>query len=839
MRKMHGMKALLLSAVLSLCLSIDVKRNGVHQQIEAPADALTSNSQNDGDDESLMEERDLHILQRAPFDREAVETAASSVYALARTDTAEGVLCKRISCSTAEMLKVYGVGENGPQTVPTPTMPPPTTPPPTPVNPDAPPPTSWVIKRLPLGGIQVRPPFGLPSSSPSSTPTDPPTDAPTGAPTSAESFTLVLTEESTVPPSESLTPVETNEPTLEPTVAPTESLSPVETDDDSTLEPTVAPTESTSPVVNADELSGSGTSVPTTKVSTPATDFPTAIITFEDEFREETNDGTQVPTVAPSLQSGDESLVPTVFDTSFSSLVPTGIDDTSIPSLIPTGPEDIPTGIDTALPSFESLQPTLESEGARLEPSSLDTSLPSFETQGGLDTSLPSLEWPTIAPTTYAEPLCSQEEECEYTIVVNADTVDSSIVVDLNFELEEILSMNSVEVSIATTYGEDWLILLTSPTGNQFVLMDDTVAIEADDSELADFDLGNSTEDPSLQNVALYKFVENGGEEGFRSPYSPEGEYNAEAWAQGPFVAGEWNLFIEDTFLGDPGSIGTVTLRYCSTSGMCVDANEMEADASTEIPSSSPSSTKEPTLDSMFEIGPPVSVSEGTQQFAKQELAPTPAPVPVPPTLSPVEPGKACTPVTIDFNNLSDGTTILSGSYLWNEYKDDFGLVLSATGGYLRFPRTFNTSRAEGDNAYLGSPNERCDPSGPGKGLGGGPGAPASNCESLGNVLIIQDDIDTSRQVSSENGGVITFAFDSRVERVNEIGLLNISEEGATIKVDFIKKSGKKAPRYIDVASKGENAHQIVSINRDRVFNIDVNLLGPGAVSFIRMCVSV
>lgn len=840
-RKMNGMKILLLSTVLSLCFSIDVQRNGVYQQVEAPPST-------DDDDESLMEKRDLHILQRAPFDREAVQTAASSRYPLARTSTANGVLCKRISCTMADMLNIYGVGENGPsQTVPTPTMPPPTIQPPTEADPNVPPPTSWVIKRPLLAGIVIRPPLDPPSSSPSSTPTDPPTDAPTDAPTStpgpteeptaspSESLAPVAktgepTLETTVAPIESTTPVETDEPTLEPTVALTESSSPVETD-----KPTFAPTESPSPV-NADDLAGSTTSIPTAEVPSPAptvsspTDFPTITITFEDEFLEETKDATQVPTVSPSLQSGDESLMPTGFDSSLSSLLPTGIEETSIPTQIPTGLEQIPTGLGTALPSFESPQPTLESEGVtRLEPSGPDTSLPSLESpfptlESIPDTSLPSLESPpptlesTNASTTHddAQLLCSQEEECEYTIVINADTVDNRIIADLNFELEEVLSMNSVEVSIAATYGQDWFILLTSPAGEEFVLMEDTLAIEADDSELADFDLGNNPDDPSLRNVALYKFVENGGNEGFLSPYSPEGEYNAEAWAQGPFAAGEWNLFIEDRTYKDPGSIGTVTLRFCSVSGLCTDANEgMEADATTEIPSSFPST---------FEIGPPVSLSGGTQ-------------APVPATLSPVEPGN-CTPVTIDFNNLSDGTPILSGSYLWNEYSDDFGLVLSTTGGYLGFPRTFNTNRAEEENAYLGSPNERCDPSGPGIGVGGEPGAPASNCEPLGNVLIIQDDNDTSQQISNERGGTLTFAFDSRVERVEEIGLLNISEEGATIKVAFIKKSGKKAPRYIDVAAQGENSHQVVSIDRDRVFNVDVNLVGPGAVSFISICVS-
>lgn len=188
---------------------------------------------------------------------------------------------------------------------------------------------------------------------------------------------------------------------------------------------------------------------------------------------------------------------------------------------------------------------------------------------------------------------------------------------------------------------------------------------------------------------------------------------------------------------------------------------------------------------------------------------------------------------------MSDGTPVLGGSYLWNEYKDDYGLVLSASGGFLRFPRLFNTAQAGEDYLSFGSPNERCDPPGPGRGLGGEPEEPGNNCEPLGNVLIIQDGNDMSQPLSSESGGVISFAFDSRVERVNEIGLFNIGESETTIKADIFSKWGSsKPPKRINVDPMEENSYQIISIDRGRVFNVDVNFTGPGAVSFISICVN-
>jgi hypothetical protein len=202
-----------------------------------------------------------------------------------------------------------------------------------------------------------------------------------------------------------------------------------------------------------------------------------------------------------------------------------------------------------------------------------------------------------------------------------------------------------------------------------------------------------------------------------------------------------------------------------------------------------------------------------------------------------------CTNVVIDFDTLPNGRKILGGTYLWNEFLRDYGLTLSASGGFLTFPRLFNTANAnntDSDDGHLGSPNEKCDPAGPGVGVGGEPGTLGANCNpAQGNVLIIQEsNYNKIRPRDSESGGVLSFAFDSRVESVNEIGLMSIDKSGTTIKLAYVTSTGKKAPKVIDVNERGENSIQTIPINRERVFQLDVNLAGRGAVTEISFCVN-
>jgi hypothetical protein len=123
---------------------------------------------------------------------------------------------------------------------------------------------------------------------------------------------------------------------------------------------------------------------------------------------------------------------------------------------------------------------------------------------------------------------------------------------------------------------------------------------------------------------------------------------------------------------------------------------------------------------------------------------------------------------------------VIPGDYVSNEW-EEFGLILSASGGYGDLPRVFDTSNPgdeESGDPDLGSPNERCIPPGPGIGEGGEPGGDGENCSPLGNALIVQegnDDLDVPDD--NEDGGMIVFDFKKMAEYVYEVGLLDVDDK--------------------------------------------------------------
>jgi hypothetical protein len=197
-----------------------------------------------------------------------------------------------------------------------------------------------------------------------------------------------------------------------------------------------------------------------------------------------------------------------------------------------------------------------------------------------------------------------------------------------------------------------------------------------------------------------------------------------------------------------------------------------------------------------------------------------------------------CTNVNIDFNSLADGTPLPAGRYISTEYLSDYGVKLTASGGSKNIPLLFNTSDV-GNVASLGSPNEECSPSGPGEGESGAPGEPGENCEPQGNVLIIQKDNDVD-DLSDPNvgGGVISIELSSRVIYTFGIRLMNIVGSDTTVNIAYVNEAGAKIPKTIAVAGLGENSIETVPILTPGVYNIDVNLGGPGAVTGIGICVS-
>ena len=129
---------------------------------------------------------------------------------------------------------------------------------------------------------------------------------------------------------------------------------------------------------------------------------------------------------------------------------------------------------------------------------------------------------------------------------------DNGPLVDVDFNLDVVSFVRSIQVDIATVFGEDLFIVVFSSTNDEYVLMEDTQAIEG--SQPKDFDLGKEAGDPTLENVAPYVFVQNDGNAGFTAPYSPPGRYNAKKWETNgaPYAAGSWTIFIEDRAVGIP-----------------------------------------------------------------------------------------------------------------------------------------------------------------------------------------------------------------------------------------------------------------------------------------------
>eukprot|EP00977_Amphora_coffeiformis_P015967 scaffold4833_cov233-Amphora_coffeaeformis.AAC.2 len=113
------------------------------------------------------------------------------------------------------------------------------------------------------------------------------------------------------------------------------------------------------------------------------------------------------------------------------------------------------------------------------------------------------------------------------------------------------------------------------------------------------------------------------------------------------------------------------------------------------------------------------------------------------------------------------------------------------SGSFQSFPCTlFNSANPTGNDDDLGSPNQACDPSGPGVGPGGKPllsgGAtnPNANCDALGYLLIIQDDQGTADSPDDyEEGGKIHLYFDACIKPISVTHLDAEDGQGGVVHV--------------------------------------------------------
>ena len=176
---------------------------------------------------------------------------------------------------------------------------------------------------------------------------------------------------------------------------------------------------------------------------------------------------------------------------------------------------------------------------------------------------------------------------------------------------------------------------------------------------------------------------------------------------------------------------------------------------------------------------------------------------------------------------------------LEDEWLEAYGLKLAASGGLGELPRIFDTANP-GSNKYgdpdLGSPNEKCTPSGPGTGIGGEPGAPGENCDPLGNVLIIQEN-NKKPEIPDDNvdGGTITFTFMQTVEYVYAFGIIDVDYESSM--TVYTETDAGLSSETIEIEMLGDNSVQTVPISMANVVKLKLDLARSGGVTFLTFCV--
>lgn len=194
----------------------------------------------------------------------------------------------------------------------------------------------------------------------------------------------------------------------------------------------------------------------------------------------------------------------------------------------------------------------------------------------------------------------------------------------------------------------------------------------------------------------------------------------------------------------------------------------------------------------------------------------------------------------MDSSVSAGGQVVPAGAYVEDEWAE-FGLTLSATGGFGTLPRVIDTANPGESNDTgdpdLGAPNIYFSPPGPGVGEGGKPGIKGANCSHLGNALIVQevnDMIDVPDD--SGNGGTIVFDFNPKATYVSSIGLLDVDYK-TLITVQYMTAGGEVAePKNIQVPQLGDNSYQLLSIDADNVVQLVLRMTRSAAVTSLTYC---
>lgn len=194
----------------------------------------------------------------------------------------------------------------------------------------------------------------------------------------------------------------------------------------------------------------------------------------------------------------------------------------------------------------------------------------------------------------------------------------------------------------------------------------------------------------------------------------------------------------------------------------------------------------------------------------------------------------------VEFDKDASGNALVAGEYVRNQWIS-YGMVVSAIGGLGNLPRLFDTANPgtqEAGDPDLGSPNETCNPPGPGWGIGGEIGAPGENCVPLGFCLIVQE-INARLDIPDDNagGGIILFEFTKFGGTfIQDLQLLDIDYRGAEVVVCYLNENGKERKTKLPVENLGDNSVQTVTIEMDKVIWVKVKFLESGGVPSITFC---
>jgi len=151
-----------------------------------------------------------------------------------------------------------------------------------------------------------------------------------------------------------------------------------------------------------------------------------------------------------------------------------------------------------------------------------------------------------------------------------------------------------------------------------------------------------------------------------------------------------------------------------------------------------------------------------------------------------IAPGVGSAQETINFNALNAGDTI---DQVFSTPGNVGPVVVDGVrpGSIDNEATAFDSSSPTCDDFDLGTPNETCDPAGPGEGTGGEVGMPFENCEDLDIVAIIQEDTDCVPDDADLVGAEFVFDFSAvGTVTMNSIKVLDIEdpeEKGAVVEL--------------------------------------------------------